>query len=119
LTVVTGNEQVIELDASKFGIDAVSYLKLSPDGQKLVFTSYWSGKLFLFDIEQLELRQLCSGEFDFGADAVWSPDGRFVVQEADRSYFDQLDLLIDTQQLRAYKLISGQYQHRLVWLAEP
>ena len=119
LTVVTRSEQVIELDASKFGIDTVSYLKLSPDGQKLVFTSYWSGKWFLFDIEQLELRKLCSDEFDFGADAVWSPDGRFVVQEADRSYFGQLDLLIDTQQLHAYKLISGQYQHRLVWLAEP
>ncbi len=119
LNVITGDQQVIELDASKFDIDSVNYPRLSPDGQKLVFTSYWSGKLFLFDIKQFEIRKLCSDEFNYWENAVWSPDGRFVVQEADPLYSDQLDLLIDTQQLHAYKLPSGQYQHRLVWLAEP
>ena len=119
LNVITGDQQVIELDAGKFGIDKFDDPKLSPDGQKLVFTSHGSGKWFLFDIEQVKIRKLCSDEFDYWENAVWSPDGRFVVQEVDKSYSDQLDLLIDTQQLRAYKLTSGQYQHRLVWLAEP
>ncbi len=119
LQVITKNQQRIELDASKFGINSVNYPKLSPDGQKLVFTSDWSGKLFLFDIKQLEITKLCTDEFNFLTEAVWSPDGRFVVQETYKSSFDQFDLLIDTQQLRAYKLTSGQYQHRLVWLAEP
>ncbi|MBN2119374.1 MAG: PD40 domain-containing protein [Anaerolineales bacterium] len=119
LNIITKDQQVIELNVNDFGINRFDDPKLSPDGQKLVFTSHWSGKWFLFDIEQLEIRKLCGDEFDYWENAVWSPDGRFVVQEADRSYFDQLDLLIDTQQLRAYKLISGQYQHRLAWLAEP
>lgn len=119
LHVVTRNQQVIEVDASKFGINSVSYPKLSPDGQKLVFTSYWSGKLFLFDIKPWEIRKVCSDEFNYWGNAVWSPDGRFVVQEVDRSRSDPFDLLIDTQQMRAYKLTSGRYQHRLVWLAEP
>ncbi|HMB25224.1 MAG TPA: hypothetical protein VKP08_20415 [Anaerolineales bacterium] len=119
LNVVTGDRQDIELDASEFGIDRFDNPKLSSDGRKLAFTSHWSGKWFLFDIEQLQIRKLCSDEFDYWENAVWSPDGRFVVQEVDSSNSGQLDLLIDTQQLRAYKLPSGQYQHRLVWLAEP
>ncbi|HET9911837.1 MAG TPA: WD40 repeat domain-containing protein [Anaerolineales bacterium] len=119
LNVITRNQEQVEFDASKLGINSVNYPKLSPNGQKLVFTSYWSGKLFFFDIKQLEITKLCTDDFDFLTQAVWSPDGRFVVQETDRSYSDPFDLLIDTQQLRAYKLTSGQYQHRLAWLAEP
>jgi Tol biopolymer transport system component len=119
LNIIRRNQAPMELDASKFGIDRFDDPKLSSDGQKLAFTSQWSGKWFLFDIEQSEVRKLCNEEFDYWENAVWSPDGRFVVQEVDRPSSDPFDLLIDTQQMRAYKLVSGQYQHRLVWLAEP
>ncbi|HSB01879.1 MAG TPA: hypothetical protein VLE49_14610 [Anaerolineales bacterium] len=119
LNIITKDQRVIELDASKLGIDRFDNPKLSPGGQKLVFTSHWSGKWFLFDMEQSEIRKLCSDKFDYWENAVWSPDGRFVVQEVDRSGSDPFDLLIDTQQMRAYKLVSGRYQHRLAWLAEP
>jgi hypothetical protein len=44
---------------------------------------------------------------------------RFVVQEAYDTHYDKFDILIDAQEMKAYKLISGQFQHRLVWLAEP
>jgi hypothetical protein len=119
LHLITGDQQAIELEADEFGIDRFDDPELSPDGRKLAFSSQWSGKWFLFDIERGEIRKLCSEQFDYWEPAVWSPDGRFVVQEADKSYLDQVDLLIDTQQLRAYELTSGQYQHRLVWMAEP
>jgi hypothetical protein len=118
LNIIRRNQEPMELDADKFGIDTIIHPKLSPDGQKLVFTSPWSDKWFLFDIELGKMRKLCSSEFNYWESAVWSPDGHFVVQEADSSNSGQLDLLIDTQQLRAYKLVSGQHQHRLVWLAE-
>jgi WD40 repeat protein len=119
LHVIAGNQQVIEFDVSQLGINSVNYPKLSPNGQKLIFTSYGSGKLFLLDIPQLKIKRLCTDEFDFFTEAVWSPDGHFVVQETRQSEFDKFDLLIDIEQLRAYKLPSGQYQHRLVWLNEP
>ncbi len=119
LNIITGNQQVMELAASEFGIERFDDPKLSPNGQKLIFTSHWSGKWFLLDIAQAKARKLCSDEFDYWESAVWSTDGRFVVQEADSPNLGQLDLLIDTQQFRAYKLISGQHQHRVVWLAEP
>lgn len=119
LHVIAGSQQYLELDTSKFDIGSVRYTKLSPDGQKLVFTSYPSGELFSFDLEQSKITKLCTGGFNFLTEAVWSPDSRFVVQPTYTSYSDQFDLLIDTQQLRAYKLISGQYHHRLAWLAEP
>jgi WD40 repeat protein len=119
LNVIIDNKQLIEFKTSKLGIDIVESLKLSPDGQKLVFTSDWSGKLFLFDVKQLKIRKLCSDEFNYWRNPIWSPDSRFVVQEAHKPGFEQFDILIDTQQMHAYKLASRDYQHRLVWLANP
>jgi hypothetical protein len=85
LHVVTKNAQIVKLNVSRLGINSANYSRLSPNGQKLVFTSYWSGKLFLLDIKQQEIRKLCSEEFNYFENAVWSPDSRFVVQEAEKS----------------------------------
>jgi hypothetical protein len=119
ITVVTNGKQAREFGISNLGIDSSYPTILSPNGQKLVFTSYFPEKFFIFDITQLKVRELCNDELEFWNEPFWSPDNRYVVQEVHNSYYDQFDLLIDTQQLRAYKLTSGQYQHRLVWLAKP
>jgi hypothetical protein len=118
LKVIRENQEIIALDTTRLGFDQVDFPKLSPDGKKLTFTSMFSGKLFVLDIERSEVRKLCTDEFNFWMPSVWSPDSRFVVQEAEKSYADQFDILIDIQQMHAYKLVSGRYQHRLVWLAE-
>ncbi len=117
LKVLKESQETMALDTTRLGLDQVDFPKLSPDGKKLTFTSMFSGKLFVFDIERSEARQLCTDEFNFWTPSVWSPDSRFVIQEAQKSYSEQFDILIDTQQMHAYKLVSGRYQHRLVWLA--
>lgn len=119
INVITNGEQVKKFDISNLGIDSASPPNLSPSGQKLVFTTYYPHRFFIFDITQPIIRELCTDEFNFWKEPFWSPDNRFVVQEVYESYFNQYDLLIDTQEMRAYKLTSGQFQHRLVWLAKP
>jgi hypothetical protein len=119
LKIITGDQQIIEFPPSKFGIDRIDYPKLSPDGQKIAFTSSWSGKLFLLDIKRLEVRELCSGEFDYWHRGVWSPESRFMVQTTYDSTYRSFDILIDTEQMRAYKLETKRYQQRLAWLAKP
>lgn len=118
LTVVTKDRQVIELDTKELGVNPVLFSKLSSDGQKLAFTGLGSGKWFLLDVTQQEFRKLCSEEFGYWGYAVWSPDNRFVIQEVSESNSGEFDLLIDTQEMHAYKLASGS-QHRQAWLIEP
>ncbi len=103
-----------------------SGLSLSPDGQKLVFASADSSDsrrshLMLFDKEQGTLSRLCLDDILVGyGGPSWSPDGRFIVSPAYYwGYQKDFDILVDTSQLRAFKLVSGQQQHRLLWLAAP
>lgn len=110
--------QVLSVDLRMLDIDAVLFPTLSPDGQQLIFSGLNSGKLFLLDVEQREVRALCNDEFNYWGPAVWSPDHRFVIQEVDKSDSGEFDLLIDTQQMRAYKLVSGS-KHRQAWLTAP
>jgi len=119
IIIITNGKHAKEFDISDLGIDSIYPSKLSPDGQKFVFISYFPERFFIFDATQLKVRELCADKLGFWSEPFWSPDSRFVVQEVHNSYYDQFDVLIDTQQMRAYKLISGQYQHRLVWLAKP
>lgn len=118
--IVTRDKQGLTLDLGGFGIESIFHPKLSPDGHKLVFASY-SDNFFLIDIIQSTISTLCPNGFNptYSYSLLWSPDSRFVIQEVYDSNYDEFDILVDTQEMQAYKLTSGQYQHRLIWLAEP
>ncbi|MBI5953583.1 MAG: hypothetical protein HY865_18155 [Chloroflexi bacterium] len=95
---------------------------ISPNGQKLISSSSYPDEIFIFDFDERKISKVCNRGYSAGwypSLPPWSPDSRFVVQSIRDSHYDPFDLLVDTQQMRAYKLVSGEFQHRLVWLAPP
>jgi Tol biopolymer transport system component len=104
------------------GLNYNSDAKLSPDNQKLAFNSSKNNtqQLTVLDIAQHKLARLCDDGYEtWYSDASWSPDGRYVVEEIHDASYQSYDLLVDTQEMRAYLLHSGDYQHIIAWLAEP
>jgi hypothetical protein len=122
IVIIKAGQQEEKFDTSKFGYEYLSDPKLSPDGQKLAFSSSksYSRQPTILDINQHKLSRLCTNEFQTWDDPTWSPDNRFVIQAIyQQSNYKSFDLLIDTQQMRAYLLKSGYAQHRIAWLAQP
>jgi hypothetical protein len=119
INLIKDGEQVIEYDISNIGIDSVFYQALSPNGQKIILKTYEPPRYFIFYNTQPMLKELCINGLNLWKEPFWSPDNRFIVQEGYKSYYEKIDLLIDTQEMRAYKFTSGQYQHPLIWLAKP
>jgi len=122
VSVVNAGESTTKFNIRKITADPIYNISLSPDGQKLAFNtaaSFDSDKLFILDLVQQKLSQLCANNIRLWYELIWSPDNRFVIQEVYQSYYVEYDLLIDTQQMHAYKLVSGRYNHRIAWLAKP
>ncbi len=123
----------LDLQQSGAALDWYNDLELSPAADKTAFTgTNWSPdkkgpRLFVYDRARSKLYSLCSDQFVIGGwrRIAWSPDDRFlvtaIVERTDSLSWPvpEFDVLLDTQELRAFKLISGQQQHRLFWLAAP
>lgn len=126
VTFLQNNHPVAEFDAQAIvpDIDFLYDLKLSPDGQKVAFSApephAYRTQLLVYDRTKRAADVICSDKFEFDwSHIAWSPDSRFLVGEIyDRTYQD-FDVLVDTQQGRAFKLISGRFQHRILWLPNP
>jgi len=122
LNIVTEGKLSTAFDIRQIDFDNfIDSINFSPDNHKLAFTTY-NNEVVLVDIEKQIANKLCpdNNRVSYLGTVIWSPDSRFVILEMYLpKYREQFDLLIDTQEMKAYKLISGQYQHRLVWLAEP
>ncbi len=135
LMVVRQARPVADLNLVEAGaaFDWYGVLKLSPDGQKAAFIGEsWypderGPRLFVYDEARSRLYRLCDDSLTLEGSwpISWSPDGRFlvapIVEGTDPWSWPVLefDVLLDTQALRAFKLVSGQQQHRLLWLAAP
>lgn len=121
--MITRGKQLAQYHIGNIEADSIRTIRLSPDGRKFAFTNYdpavYEYELFIFDVTPLKVSRLCTDGFTVSNIPIWSPDSRYIVQEIYDSYYEQFDVLIDTQQMRAYKLISGCCQHRIVWLAKP
>lgn len=102
-------------------VSSIENLKVSPNGAYIAFNSYQTDNLYFLDIAQMKVNLLCTQEYRVWSwqSPIWSPDGRFIIQEIYNSSYEAFDVLVDIQEMRAYKLISGKYQHRLAWLASP
>jgi hypothetical protein len=76
------------------GVEAVSHVSWSPDGQQLVFSGMQGGisDLYLMNIASGDLRRLTNDKF---ADLhpAWSPDGRTVAFSTDRGAGSSLETL--------------------------
>jgi hypothetical protein len=123
INLIDNGKQTKRINIAKLSGSSIR-ARLSPKGGDLAFTAnYYSpsfkSEFFLLDIDKLEIKKLCETESIPWTYPVWSPDNRFVIQAASLSYDEEFDLLIDTQEMRAYKLISGRYNHRIAWLAKP
>ena len=108
---------------SPLGIDYLSNVKLSPDGHKLTFSAPrdYKEQLIVLDLAQNRLGRACASGFETAwyANPSWSADGRFLVAAGYDANSNPVDVLVDTQEMRAYLLASGYYQHRIAWLAKP
>jgi hypothetical protein len=124
IVIYNPGKPVREYAVNGLGYNYISDLKLSPDGQKLVFNSAKSSHSYqpvILDLEQNKLSWFCNDEFSAMSSipGFWSPDGRFIIKGGYDSNYGQFDLLIDTQQLRAYPLEADYYHRRIAWLALP
>lgn len=114
--LITKDMQVKKYDIRNITPDPVYQISLSPNGSMIALDD---STFFLFDLTQTQVNKLCAENIQPWYDPIWSPDNRFIIQPAHISFTEEFDLLIDTQEMHAYKLISGQYNHRIAWLAKP
>lgn len=118
ILILKGGKQEASFHISGLNLDYYDQPKLSLDNQKLAFNN--AGTITVLDIAQNKLARLCDARYEPGyGSPIWSPDGRYVVEEVHDASYQSYDLLVDTQEMRAYLLNSGDYQHRFAWLAEP
>ena len=129
LTVVEpGKHKIDNYDIRSLGFED-TYLGpvvLSPEAKRVYFVGRDDARdnvPYFIEIAKEKAFQVCiSSDTNFsrwGIVPFWSPDGRFVIQSGYTSSYDDFDVLIDTHELRAYKLVSGELQHRILWLASP
>ncbi len=133
LLTVLKDQAILDLDLQPAGaaLDWYNDLELSPAADKTAFTGTNSypdkqgPRLFVYDRARSKLYMLCNDQFVIGGwrRIAWSPDNRYlvtaIVERTDAWPAAEFDVLLDTQELRAFKLTSGQEQHRLFWLAAP
>lgn len=122
IQILKNGKQESSFNINGFGLSYYGQPKFSPDNQKLAFNSSKNNtqQLTVLDIAKNKLARLCNdGYKTWYSDASWSPDSRYVVEEVHDASYQSYDLLVDTQEMRAYLLNSGDYQHRFAWLAVP
>ncbi len=126
ITIMFDGKQTAQLVGTRLGLNYISSIKLSPDGQKLYFVGYkdQNYQVFIWDINKREFAQFCdTANFQINwTTPAWSPDSRYVIQSVytyNDYYFQSFDILIDTLTWRAYELNHGYYHHRIAWLAQP
>jgi hypothetical protein len=118
------------LSANNDPIDAYEW---SPDNKKFIVKSAYTfespSKLAIMNLDGFKLKRICIKDdsiFDDGYmySYVWSPDSRFLIlyydQQDWRKGIEHFDLLIDTENMRAFRLqTSGYSPNRIGWLASP
>ena len=124
IDIISKDKQTIEFDIRKLGLDPSGNTALSPDSQNLFFTTDTPEKFVILDMNKSKIYKLCTNEYEltYRNRPFWSPDNRFIVLGVydAKSYpvYNSFDVLIDTEQMSAYKLITRRYQARLAWLAK-
>jgi hypothetical protein len=127
INVILSNGTATEFDISSLELDFWDVV-VSPNGQKLAFENYSSFKQLYMDVKTAKIYQLCTNMYKptlrWGSTPFWSPDNRFLVlgvydSTSYMTYNNNFDILIDTEEQRAYKLTTKSYQYRLAWLAKP
>jgi hypothetical protein len=118
--------QVTEFDIKKLEMESWGDLELSPNGERLFFSAYYPERFFFLDIKKSIIHELCRDDYEmrtYISRPFWSPDNRFLVLGVydSNSYpvYNSFDVLIDTEQLHAYKLVTRRNHERLAWLAKP
>lgn len=121
--LISKNAVVTEFAISKFETDPWDKLVLSTGGQRLFFSTGYPEKFFFLDFKKSKIEALCPGEYDlYGNYPFWSPDNRFLILGVyDTGYYstyNPYDILVDTEQIRAYKLPTRPGHERLAWFAQ-
>jgi hypothetical protein len=122
ITLITKDRHVSQFHIPDLDVDHFYNVGISPDGRKLISSSSYPDMVFIFNFGDRKISRVCNEGYGidwYSSLPSWSPDSWFIIQRIYDSSYEHFDLLVDMQQMRAYKLVSGEFQHRLVWLAPP
>jgi hypothetical protein len=132
LYIVKNDDVFFKLNAVASGFavensDSITGDSWAPNNQKFIIYS-WS-KLAFMNLETLEVRRLCitydpEFEISYPFPSIWSPDSRFLILHYSKynpqGKWEYFDVLIDTQNMRAFKLpTNDRNEYRMGWLAVP
>lgn len=143
--ILNGGKQEEELALGQFGYIGIGYFgsdgsffRFSPNAHKLAFNTEKEGdegylyqkedQLTVWDMDQHRFARVCSDVYQNESQRghpVWSPDGRFIMQfvrtKPSQKEYKLAELLVDTQEMRAYLLPLADYKtpYPVLWLATP
>lgn len=121
---VKNGRQVAWYNLSKFKYSYWHEPVVSPDGSKLAFNAYktddYRSRLVILDMKTNKFSGLCENlTSGWRSSPSWSPDGRFVVMNAHNSDYKAFNVLIDTQEMKAYLFETNFLKGQVAWLAKP
>lgn len=135
ISIFHNNEKILTLDlwndpslASKVGsLGSISKLEWSLNNQRLLI-NFFNDTILLLDIKAQKLYKACFDNEEINISGFWggflySKTGQYIVVpvyiRAENSEYENFDVIIDTNTLRAYKLSTSEYNSRIGWLALP
>jgi hypothetical protein len=124
ITLMTKQDrEVSKFDLNELGVYFYEMV-LSPNGKKIAFSGRQENssreEFLIFDITHGAISKVCLNDYSLQSNFLsWSMDNRFVVIGIYDEQYNKYDLIVDTENMAAYKLVSGQYQSRMVFLALP
>lgn len=127
LNILRGEQVIDQLDvrAIEPDMEFLGDISLSPNGQRLAIASLDSRthgwQLQVLDTVLSRALNLCADQYRFDTrnPVSWSADSRFLVGQVYDAQYTDFDVLVDTETMRAFRLVSGEAQHRVIWLAKP